>query len=152
MSPRSSITVLAALAGLASFSAQAQPTLFERIGGEAKMHAVVEDFVDVMQADDRINFTFAETDLKKFKQLLYEQLCNLTQGPCRYTGRDMRTAHAKLNINDAMFNALAEDLYVAFERQHVPYHLQNKVVAMLAPMQRDVVKPRSQRTNTGPPR
>jgi len=152
MSPRSSIPVLAALAGLASFSAHAQPTLFERIGGEAKMHAVVEDFVDVMQADDRINFTFAETDLKKFKQLLYEQLCNLTQGPCRYTGRDMRTAHAKLNINDAMFNALAEDLYVAFERQHVPYHLQNKVVAMLAPMQHDVVKPRSQRTNTGPPR
>jgi len=152
MSPRSSITVLAALAGLASFSAQAQPTLFERIGGEAKMHAVVEDFVDVMQADDRINFTFAETDLKKFKQLLYEQLCNLTQGPCRYTGRDMRTAHAKLNIDDAMFNALAEDLYVAFERQHVPYRLQNKVVALLAPMQRDVVKPRSQRTYTGPPR
>jgi len=152
MSPRSSIPVLAALAGLASVSAQAQPTLFERIGGEAKMHAVVEDFMDVMQADERINFTFAETDLKKFKQLLYEQLCNLTQGPCRYTGRDMRTAHAKLNIDDAMFNALAEDLYVAFERQHVPYRLQNKVVALLAPMQRDVVKPRSQRTYTGPPR
>jgi len=137
---------------LACTVAHAGPTLFERIGGEAKLRAVVDDFMVVMESDDRINFTFAETDLAKFKQLLFEQICALTQGPCRYTGRDMRTAHAKLNIDDAMFNALAEDLYVAFERQHVPYRLQNKVVALLAPMQRDVVKPRSQRASSRPPR
>jgi len=143
------VTLFLALAGPAAHAAS---TLFERIGGEAKMRAVVNDFMVVVESDDRINFTFAETDLAKFKQLLYEQLCELTRGPCRYTGRDMRTAHAKLNIDDAMFNALAEDLYVAFERQHVPYRLQNEVVAMLAPMQRDVVKPRSQRASSRPPR
>ena len=116
------------------------PTLFERIGGEAKLRAAAHEFVLVILADDRINFTFAETDLKKFEQLIYEQLCNLTNGGCKYTGRDMYTAHAKLNINNAEFNALAEDLYEAFDRVHVPYRLQNKVVALLAPMQRDVVK------------
>ena len=116
------------------------PTLFERIGGEAKLRAAAHEFVLVILADDRINFTFAETDLKKFEQLIYEQLCNLTDGGCKYTGRDMYTAHAKLNINDAEFNALAEDLYEAFDRVHVPYRLQNKVVALLAPMERDVVK------------
>ena len=116
------------------------PTLFERIGGEAKLRAAAHEFVLVILADDRINFTFAETDLKKFEQLIYEQLCNLTNGGCKYTGRDMYTAHAKLNINNAEFNALAEDLYEAFDREHVPYRLQNKVVALLAPMQRDVVK------------
>ena len=116
------------------------PTLFERIGGEAKLRAAAHEFVLVILSDDRINFTFAETDLKKFEQLIYEQLCNLTNGGCKYTGRDMYTAHAKLNINNAEFNALAEDLYEAFDRVHVPYRLQNKVVALLAPMQRDVVK------------
>ena len=121
-------------------AAGAGPTLFERIGGEAKLRATAHEFVLVILSDDRINFTFAETDLKKFEQLIYEQLCNLTNGGCKYTGRDMYTAHAKLNINNAEFNALAEDLYEAFDRVHVPYRLQNKVVALLAPMERDVVK------------
>lgn len=116
------------------------PTLFESIGGEAKLRAAMHEFVLIIESDDRINFTFANTDLKKFEQLLYEQFCNLSQGGCKYTGRDMYTAHAKLNINNAEFNALTEDLYEAFDRVHVPYRLQNKMVAMLAPMQHDVVK------------
>jgi len=115
-------------------------TLFDRMGGEAKMRAAMHEFVVIILADDRINFTFANTDLKKFEELLYEQMCNLSQGGCKYTGRDMYTAHAKLNITNAEFNALTEDLYEAFDHVHVPYRLQNKLVAMLAPMQHDVVK------------
>ena len=128
------------LAGSVAFAAPAAPTLFESIGGEAKLRAAMHEFVLIIESDDRINFTFANTDLKKFEELLYEQFCNITQGGCKYTGRDMYTAHAKLNINNAEFNALTEDLYEAFDRVHVPYRLQNKVVAMLAPMERDVVK------------
>jgi hemoglobin len=63
----------------------------------------------------------------------------------------MRTSHAKLNINNAQFNALAEDLYQAFDRVHVPYRLQNKVVALLAPMERDIVKPGFVAPGTQPP-
>lgn len=121
--------------------AQAGPTLFERIGGEARLKATVDEFTNVILADDRINFTFANADINKFKKLLFEQLCALTQGPCTYTGRNMHEAHLKLNINNAQFNALAEDLYIAFEHEHVPYRVQNKVMALLAPMQKDVVKP-----------
>jgi hemoglobin len=126
---------------LAMAAAHASPTLYERIGGEAKFRAIAEEFTNAILADDRINFTFADADIAKFKKLIFEQLCELTQGPCKYTGRDMHETHAKLNINNAQFNALAEDLYIAFERVHVPYRLQNKVMVMLAPMQRDVVKP-----------
>jgi hemoglobin len=118
----------------------AATTLYEQIGGEPRMRAVVEDFTQIALADDRINFTFAETDMKKFKQLLFEQLCNITQGRCRYTGRNMLEAHKKLNVTNAMFNALAEDLYAAFDREKVPYRLQNRVMVLLAPMQHDVVK------------
>jgi hemoglobin len=130
----------ALLAVSAAAVARNGPTLYDRIGGESKMRATVHEFVLIMESDDRINFTFANTDLKKFEQLLFEQLCNITDGGCKYTGRDMYTSHAKLNITNAMFNALAEDLYAAFDREHVPYRLQNEVVALLAPMQRDVVK------------
>jgi hemoglobin len=126
---------------LLAMSAHASPTLYERIGGEAKLRATAEEFTNLILADDRINFTFADSDMSKFKKLIFEQLCAITQGPCKYTGRDMYEAHKKLNLNNAQFNALAEDLYIAFDRVHVPYRVQNKLMAMLAPMQRDVVKP-----------
>ena len=126
---------------LCTAAAQAAPTLYERMGGEAKLKAVADEFTNTVLADERINFTFADTDLKKFTRLIFEQLCNLTQGPCKYTGRTMYESHKKLNINNAMFNALAEDMYIALERERIPYRLQNQLMALLAPMQKDIVKP-----------
>jgi hemoglobin len=114
--------------------------LFDRMGGAPVLHAAVDRFTDIILADDRINFTFAEADLNKFKQLLYDQLCSLSGGPCRYGGRTMAESHAKLDITTAEFNALAEDLYIALKRSGVPYRLQNKLMALLAPLKRDIVK------------
>ena len=121
-------------------SAHAEEPLFFRMGGEAKLKAAVDELVVVMLADERINFVFAQTELTRFKHLLYTQLCELAGGPCIYDGRDMRTAHAKLPISNAHFNALTEDLYIAFDRVGVSYALQNQMIALLAPMQRDIVK------------
>jgi hemoglobin len=115
-------------------------TLFDDMGGAAVLHTAVDKFTDIVIADPRINFTFADTDLKKFNALLYGQLCQLSGGPCTYSGRDMATAHKKLMIDTAEFNALAEDLYIALGQSGVPYRLQNKLMAKLAPMKRDIVK------------
>lgn len=135
------VVVLGMVFGVVVAHASPATTLYERMGGEAKFKAIAEEFTNVLLADDRVNFTFANADIGKFKKLIFEQFCELTQGPCKYTGRDMHEAHAKLNINNAEFNALAEDLYIALDRVHVPYRLQNKLMVMLAPMQKDVVKP-----------
>jgi hemoglobin len=123
-----------------ALGARAEETLFAQIGGEAKLTATVDTLVEVMLADDRINFAFAETDLSKFKKLLYDQICEITGGPCVYRGRSMFEAHKKLDTTNTQFNALAEDLYIAFERQGIPYRLQNRVMALLAPMQTEIVK------------
>jgi len=132
---------LLCLLTVAATAAHAQQTLYEQMGGEPKMRAIAEEFTRVLLADDRTNFTFAETDTEKFTQLFYEQLSEITGGPVKYTGRSMHESHEKLNITNGMFNALVEDLYIAFERNDVPYRLQNKVMAVFAPMQRDIVKP-----------
>ena len=123
-----------------STGASADETLFAQIGGAPKLKATVDTLVEVMLQDERINFAFAQTDLAKFKALLYDQLCELTGGPCKYKGRNMFEAHKKLNTTNAQFNALAEDLYIAFDKHDVPYRVQNKVMALLAPMQPQVVK------------
>jgi hemoglobin len=124
---------------LMSAGARADKTLYESMGGESALRAALDHFADIVVADDRINFTFAEANMAKFKQLLFEQLCNLSGGPCKYTGRDMRASHAKLKINNAEFNALAEDLYISLGQAGVPYRLQNKLMALLAPMQHEIV-------------
>jgi hemoglobin len=124
---------------LACGSAHAEESLYAQIGGEPKLRATVDRLVEIMLVDERINFTFAETDLDKFKGLLYDQICELTGGPCKYTGRDMIESHKKLNTTNEQFNALAEDLYKAFDDVGVPYRLQNRVMALLAPMQPQVV-------------
>jgi hemoglobin len=129
----------AALLALAP-GARAAESLFAQIGGEAKLRATVDTLVEVMLQDARINFAFAQTDLSIFKARLYDQLCDLTGGPCTYKGRGMFEAHRKLDVTNAQFNALAEDLYIAFDKQGVPYRVQNKVMALLAPMQADIVK------------
>jgi len=122
-------------------AANASPTLYERMGGEAKMKAIAEEFTNVILADDRINFTFADADIAKFKKLIFEQFCELTRGPCNTQDATCTRRTPSSNINNAQFNALAEDLYIAFDRVHVPYRLQNKLMVLLAPMQKDVVKP-----------
>jgi len=132
--------LLLAVAVAATAANAAAPTLFASLGGETKLRSAVERFADIVIADDRINFSFAEADLSKFKDRLYEQLCEISGGPCRYGGRDMRSAHAKLNVTTAQFNALAEDLYIALDQVGVAYRQQNRLMALLAPMQRDIVK------------
>jgi hemoglobin len=139
--PRACLVRLATVSALVLMSAgaRAEKTLYESMGGENVLRTAVDHFADNVQTDNRINFTFAEADILKFKRLIFEQLCNLSGGPCKYTGRDMRTAHAKLSINNAEFNALAEDLYRALDQAGVPYRLQNKLMALLAPMQHQIV-------------
>ena len=129
-----------ALLCFSAASACAGDRLFYRMGGETKLKAAVDELVTVILKDERINFAFAETDLPKFKHQLYSQLCELAAGPCIYDGRDMRTAHEKLPLTNAHFNALTEDLYIALDRVGVSYPLQNELIALLAPMQRDVVR------------
>lgn len=117
-----------------------EQTLFDELGGGALLRATVSEFVDLVLADDRINFAFAEADMEKFKRSLFTHLCSVADGPCRYEGRDMKTAHEKLDITNLQFNAVAENMYVAMARAGIHYRAQNKLMARLAPMQKDIVK------------
>src|SRR5207244_2127772 len=79
------------------------PTLYERLGGKGAITAVVEDFVGRVAADKRINGKFALANIPRLKMLLVEQICAASGGPCTYTGRDMKTAHAGMGITGAQF-------------------------------------------------
>jgi len=95
-------------------------SLYERLGGKPAITAVVDDFVGNVAADNRINGFFAKTDIPRLKLLLVDQICAGSVGPCTYTGRDMKSAHAGMGVNDAHFNALVEDLVKTLDKFKVP--------------------------------
>ena len=95
-----SVAVLAARAGGAD-----DKTIYERLGGQPALVALVEDFVGRVASDRRVAQRFVGVDLGHFKAMLVEQLCQSTGGPCVYSGRDMRTAHAGLGITAEEYEA-----------------------------------------------
>ncbi|MES2933221.1 MAG: group 1 truncated hemoglobin [Pseudomonadota bacterium] len=112
---------------------------FQELGGKEGIAKIVAVFLPIVLADARIKDSFKDADLDRLGALLAEQFCQLSGGPCSYSGKDMREAHAEMKISNAQFNALAEDLQLAMEQQGISASAQNKLVAKLAPMQRHVV-------------
>lgn len=134
--------LIAAVAALA-FAAQAQAggaSLYKRLGGKPAITKVVADFVGNVGADARINARFADTDLTRLQALLVEQICEASGGPCKYSGRDMKTTHRGMAIADADFNALVEDLVKALDANKVPKREQDDLLAILGPMRSDIVE------------
>lgn len=133
------VVVLASLFLLGACMTMKQPSLYERLGGQPAIVAVVDDFVANVAADSRINARFASTNVPRLKQRLVEQICAGTGGPCTYTGRDMRTAHTGMNISEAEFGALVEDLVRSLDKFKVPQQEKGELLAILGPMKSDIV-------------
>lgn len=131
----------ALLAGCAGLGMEMkQKTLYERLGGQKAIVAVVDDFVANVAADNRINEFFARSDIPRLKRLLVEQICGGTGGPCTYTGRDMKIAHRGMGVRQAHFNALVEDLVKTLDKYKVPEKEQKELLAIRAPMSKDIVE------------
>ncbi len=116
-----------------------QKSLYDRLGGQPAITAVVDDFVANVAADNRINGFFARTDVARLKKNLVDQICQGTGGPCTYTGRDMMAAHKGMNITDAQFNALVDDLKKSLDKFSVPAKEQGDLLAVLGPMKPQIV-------------
>ena len=115
-------------------------SLYERLGGEAAIKAVVDQFVANVGADTRINQYFANADLDRLKGHLVNQIGQAGGGPQVYTGRDMKTTHAGMGIDDPAFDALVEDLVAALDKFAVAEQEKNDLLAVLGPMRADIVE------------
>ncbi len=114
-------------------------SLFERLGGLPAITAVVDEFVTRTTTDPRIKYRFFNTDAANLKRLLVEFVCSATGGSCTYTGRDMKSAHAGMDLVDDEFTALVEDLVGALDKFHVPDREKNEVLGALGPLKPTMV-------------
>lgn len=137
---RRSLTAALCLAMLSTgMNAGAETTLFQDLGGQDGVTAIVGGMIDSALADDRIKEVFNNINVPRLKKLIALQFCSLTGGGCEYKRRSMKDTHAGLGLHDADFNALVEDLEAAMDRRDIPWRTQVRLLAILAPMERDIV-------------
>lgn len=123
-------------------SAPRDPALkpvFEQFGGKPGLVALMNDFMDNLVADPVTRPYFENADRDHIKAELVDQFCVILDGPCTYTGKDMASAHRGMGVNRAAFNALVQDLQSAMNKHDIPFRAQNKLLAKLAPMHRQIV-------------
>lgn len=117
----------------------AQKSLYERLGGKEAIEKVMDMFLANVSADTRINARFAGADVPGLRGKLIDQVCEATGGPCKYTGKDMKTAHTGMKLTDDDFNALVEDLVKALDAAGVAEADKNDLLGALGGMKGDIV-------------
>ena len=124
-------------AGAAPFAGTEMLAAFH---GKDGISRIVDDLVDAVQKDKRTEEIFHASDFVRLRRTLKEQICYILNGGCDYTGRDMNKVHEDHGSTAAEFNALVELLQDAMDREGVAFSTQNRLLAKLAPMKRDVVR------------
>jgi len=150
---RSALVLAALAAALALTTAQAQTSapanatipapaddaLFRDLGGQAGIDRIVGDFVPRLVSDARMGEFFKRANQEHLKQMLGELFCRISGGGCVYTGLSMKLAHQDIDVSRGDFNALVEVLQASMAAQDIPFAVQNRLLARLAPLHRDVV-------------
>jgi hemoglobin len=121
----------------------AAKTLYQRLGGYDALAAVTDDFLGRLAADPKLARFFAghsKDSLTRIRQLVVDQLCAATGGPCAYTGRDMKTSHAGMGITQSDWKAAAAHLVATLDALGVPAKEKGEVLALVSSLEADIVE------------
>jgi hemoglobin len=116
---------------------EAQPTsLYERLGGIYNIATVVDDFIDRIMVDDRLNANPRVDEAHHhvspgFKYLVTEQVGEASGGPQRYTGRSLEDSHRHLLITPDEWDAFIDDLNQTLDKFEVPEQERSEVLAII---------------------
>src|SRR5262245_6988058 len=127
-----------------AFAADApQKSLYQRLGGYDAIAAVTDDFIGRLATDKQLSRFLAghsKDSLAKIRQLVVDQICAATGGPCVYIGRDMKTAHQGMGITEAEFNLAAGHLAATLDKFKVPEKEKNELLGAVASFKNDIVE------------
>lgn len=124
---------------LAGAAAPMGDPLFGALGGSPGIAKIASKALDLYFTDPRLKDDFDNINRDFLQPRFTAFLCRVAGGPCIYKGHTMKRAHKGLAITEARFNAVVEDLQTAMDESGVPFHTQNRFLARLAPMERDIV-------------
>lgn len=129
-------------------AAAQEKSLYERLGGQEAINAVIDDFAARVLADARVNKKFAKSDPERLVFHLKEQVCAVTGGPCKYTGNSMAKAHHNMKVTEGEFTALVEDLVATLDKFHVGAAEKNEILTALGGLKGQIVEVKGDATGT----
>ena len=116
-------------------------SLYERLGKSEGIAAVVKRFVEVTGSDPRISVFFINADKPRLEAMMVEHICELTGGPCKYTGKSMKESHTGMKVKADHFAAFMEDLGKTLDEFKVPAREKSEVLGAFESLRSDVVEP-----------
>jgi hemoglobin len=137
------VLLLTLFASAAAFAQEKPKSLYHRLGGYDAIAAVVDDFLKQLGSDpafQRFGGGRSEGSLKRSRQLIVDQVCALTGGPCVYFGRDMKTSHAGLKITRAEWDSSIQKLRNSLQKFKVGDAEQAELVGMIEKMRDEIVE------------
>ncbi len=114
-------------------------TLYDELGGAPGVEAIVSEMLVNVVEDDRVAEIFAASNLPRLRRLLAEQFCQVSDGPCTYSGFSMLESHRGMAVTEIEFNAVVEALADAMDELDVAVPTQNRLLARLAPLHEEIV-------------
>jgi hemoglobin len=120
-----------------------EKSLYQRLGGYDAIAAVSDDFIDRLGKSKilgRFVVGLSDDSKKKLRQHLVDFLCNATGGPCLYLGRDMKTSHKGLGIDEKDWEEGVKALVATLEKFKVPDKEKNEVLAAVGSLKKDIVE------------
>jgi hemoglobin len=113
-------------------------TLYRALGAAPGLERLARDFLDRLLADPRTGPFFSQADPDQFRREIALEFCTVSGGPC-HRKRNVRRLHSAMDIDKSHFNAVVELLQQSLDASGVPFAAQNRLLAVLAPMHRDII-------------
>jgi hemoglobin len=116
-----------------------EATLYERLGGEQRIQKIAADIFDNHVNNAAINVRYQDSDRENIIRLVTEFVCAGTGGPQQYSGRDMLTTHRGMNINEAEYLAVVDDIMAALESNDVGEREQQEVLMIAYALKGEII-------------
>jgi hemoglobin len=120
-----------------------EQSLYKRLGGYDAIAAVTDDFIGRLATDKSLQRFFgghSKQSVDRNRQLIVDQLCAATGGPCVYIGRDMKSAHQGMGITEADWNASVGHLVATLDKFKVPEREKKEVLGAISGLKNDIVE------------
>jgi len=126
------------LATLFGGAASAQEALYKRLGGYDAIAAFVDELI--AQVREEKFRGFSTSSQQRVRQNIVEFVCHATGGPCKYSGRDIKTAHAGIGISKNDWSRFVTVFSATMNKFKVPEPEQKELAALLLPLEKDIVE------------
>jgi hemoglobin len=138
-----SIVLFVCSLGLNASALGGQDSLYKRLGGYDALAAVTDDFIGRLATDKKLGRFFvgaSDNSKMRIRQLVLDQLCAATGGPCVYIGRDMKTVHKGLGVTEEDWNISVKHLMDTLAKFKVPEKEQKEVAGAISGLKADIVE------------